>query len=546
VNPTRSQLQSESLVFEAFAAGPKGRINMIELAGKEAQEPDVLAAFAKAQQEIDQLIAFQEKIVKEIGKPKAAVKVAEANPVLEEAVQLFLRDKLEAAVYQPNKMEQEASVAAVKEALLEHLRAGIEDLDERAVDHLFEDAIDALVHEKALTKGIRPDGRKFTDIRSLTGEVGLFERTHGSGLFLRGNTQVLAVTTLAAPGQEQTIETLEFSGKRRFMLHYNFPPYSVGETGNFRGPGRREIGHGALAEKALRPLIPGSDAFPYAIRVVAETLSSNGSSSMATVCASMLSLMDAGVPVKKIAAGIAMGLMSDEKGKYQVLTDLQGYEDFYGDMDFKVAGTKEGITAVQLDTKIAGLTADIIKDTLAAARDARLRILDFMHGVLAAPRPQLSKYAPLITTFVINPQKIGLLIGPGGKTINGLIERYGLDSIDVEEDGRVFVAGVDQEKAKQAVQEIKTMTREFVVGDVIEGRVVKVLEFGAIVDLGGGRDGMIHVSELKPGFVKQVTDVVNVGDFVRAKIISAEDDRIRLSVKQLDEKEKGATAGKQG
>ena len=311
-----------------------------------------------------------------------------------------------------------------------------------------------------------------------------------------------------------------------------------------RGPGRREIGHGALAEKAVRRMIPPAIEFPYTVRVVSEILSSNGSTSMATVCAATLSLLDAGVPMIKPVAGIAMGLMSKEAegtgtiAKYEVLTDLQGYEDFYGDMDFKVAGTKDGITAIQLDTKIAGLTQEIIAATLMQARDARQKILQFMSGVLAGPRKELSPYVPKIRQLSIPPSKIGLIIGPGGKTINGMIEKYGLASIDIDDDGSVFVSGNDLAAVERVVSEIRMMTREFKVGEIIEGRVLKNLEFGAIVDLGGGKDGMVHVSELKNGFVKNVDDVVKPGDTVRAKIVSVEDDRIRLSMKQLEEKGK--------
>jgi polyribonucleotide nucleotidyltransferase len=318
------------------------------------------------------------------------------------------------------------------------------------------------------------------------------------------------------------------------MLHYNFPSYSVGEIGSFRGPGRREIGHGSLAEKALRPLIPSSEEFPYTIRVVSEILSSNGSSSMATVCASTLSLMDAGVPLKKPAAGIAMGLVTDRHGNYKVLTDIQGPEDHFGDMDFKVAGTKDGVTAVQLDVKVDGLTSEMIEKTLAQAKAARLNILQFLDGILSSPRTELSSYAPTIFQFKIDPSKIGMVIGPGGKMINGLIEKYGLGGIDIDDDGSVFVSGTDREKAMAALDEIKALTKEYKVGEIVEGKVFKILDFGAIVDLGGGNDGMIHVSELKEGFVKNVEEVVKVGDFVRAKIIRVDKDgHIGLSLKQM-------------
>ena len=424
--------------------------------------------------------------------------------------------------------------------LKEALKMQGQPVNWKAADFSFEDAINDLVHKNILEKERRPDGRRLDELRPLDAEVGLFSRTHGSALFRRGNTQALAVTTLAAPGAEQLIETMETNGKRRFMLHYNFPPFSVGEIGNFRGPGRREIGHGNLARKSLERLIPTKEEFPYTIRVVSEIMSSNGSSSQATVCAAALSMMDAGVPLKKPAAGIAMGLMMKrEMGDggqgtiYKVLTDIQGPEDHHGDMDLKVAGTVDGVTGMQMDVKVDGLTIDILEKAFEQTRKARLEILKVLTMTLPAPRKELSPFVPAIKQLKIPVEKIGLLIGPGGKTINGLVEKYMLAGIDVEEDGGVFVSGTDRVKVEAAAAEIAGLTHEFKAGDIVEGNVVKTLEFGAIVDLGSGKDGMIHVSELKNGFVKNVEDVVKVGDFVRAKVISAEDGKIRLSIKQL-------------
>lgn len=538
--PGVSDLKKPELRFETFAAGPRGRINMIELAGSEAGEDGVYEAFATAQNMIDDLISFQEGIVKKIGKPKAQVKLVESDAAAVAAVREYLAPRLEAAVFTKDKSSRQANLHTLKEELFAHAEEALGDaFDRKVIDHIVEEEIDALVHSNALTKGLRPDGRAFDEVRPLAGEVRLFDRNHGSALFERGSTQALAAVTLAPPGSEQVIETISESGKRRFMLHYNFPPYSVGEVGPFRSPGRREIGHGALAEKALRPMLPDDAVFPYTIRIVSEIVSSNGSSSMATVCAGTLAMMDAGVPLKKMVAGIAMGLMSEADGegqvkKFKVLTDLQGPEDFYGDMDFKVAGTKDGITAVQLDTKIKGLTLPIIKETLAQSKTARLQILTFMSTVLSAPRAELSPGVPAIALLSINPEKIGLVIGPGGKTINGMIAHYELAAIDIEEDGRVYVAGLDREKVAEAVAEIKAMTKEYKVGEIVEGRVVRVLDFGAIVDIGGGKDGMVHVSELKDGFVKKVDDVVKMGDFLKVKIIRVDDDgHIGLSLKQM-------------
>jgi polyribonucleotide nucleotidyltransferase len=541
INPTVSYLREHPGVFEAFVAGPKTKINMIELGGYEAQEKDIISAFSLAQRHIDTLVDFQMGIVAQLGKPKQSIARYTVDPELESAVRLFLRDTAERALYQPDKLQQKTQLSALTASLMRHLADINTDRIARHLplfsekDALFvlDTVFDELVHKNILDENRRPDGRALDEVRPLYGEVGLFERTHGSGLFMRGNTQALAVTTIAPPGQQQMVETMEIIGKRRFLLHYNFPPFSVGEVGHFRGPGRREIGHGALAKKAVEPLLPPVSEFPYTIRVVSEILSSNGSSSMATVSAAVFSLMDAGVPIKKPAAGIAMGIISGHDGRYKILTDIQGPEDHYGDMDFKVAGTDSGVNAVQLDVKVDGLSIEMIEQTLQQARAARKHILQFMHTVIDAPRAQLSRYAPSLLTLTINPEKIGMVIGPGGKMINGLIAKHGLTSIDIEEDGTVFISSNNQEAAHAALREISNMTKEFTVGEIVEGVVVKLLDFGAIVDLGGGLDGMIHVSELRNEYTKQVSDVVKVGDFVRAKVIKAEDGKIGLSIKQL-------------
>lgn len=553
VNPGNAEMAEGKATFDVFVAGTKDRINMIELGGDDAKEADILKAFRIAQDEINKLTDFQAKIIKEIGKPKAELALFEADPKLREAVHKFLGGRLEDAVYRPNKVEYLGKLNELKNDLMEHLKEKFSDEEDgppsaslasggpdlKVASFLFEEEIDALVHKNILEKEKRPDGRRLDQVRELDGEVGLFARTHGSALFMRGSTQALGVTTLAPPGSAQLIETMETTEKRRFLLHYNFPPYSVGETGPFRGPGRRDIGHGNLARKAVEAIIPSKEEFPYTIRVVSEILSSNGSSSMATVCASVMSLMDAGVPIKKPVAGIAMGLMlgqgSSVKGQeYKVLTDIQGPEDHHGDMDLKIAGTEDGVNAAQMDVKVDGLSIEILEKTLEQAKKARLEILKFMGTVLDKPRAELSKYVPTIRQIKISPAKIGALIGPGGKVINGLIEKYELASIDVDDDGSVFVSGEDLKKVETAMAEITAITKEYKVGEIVEGNIIKTLDFGAIMDLGGGKDGMIHVSELKNGFVKNVEEVVKVGDSVRAKIIRADDDgRIGLSIKQL-------------
>lgn len=539
-----------SLRHRAFFAGPEGLVNMIEFEGVEVPEMEVQELFARAQKEIAALVTFQRDIAKKIGKPKTAIAIAEPAPEIRTIVERFIKDKLADAIHTK-------SLGALKHMLIEHLtetEAGKEAF--AAADALFDDAVDAHVRKAVLEREERPDGRTLIEVRDLHAEVGLLPRTHGSALFIRGDTQILAVVTLASPAAEQIVETMEATEKRHFMLHYNFPSFSVGETGRARGPGRREIGHGALAAKAVRNLVPPKEQFPYTIRVVAETLSSNGSSSMASACAASLALMDAGVPLKTPVAGIAMGLMVDKSnppaarlpvgqgqaGKsdwtdrsYKILTDIQGPEDHYGDMDLKIAGTRDGITAAQMDVKLNGITAEIFAKVLEDAKRARLHILETIERTLPAPRPQVSPYAPTIKTLIIPVDKIGAVIGPGGRTINGIINTCGGGvDIDVEEDGKVFVSGTDAAATERAFAMVQAVVREYKIGDVVEGSVIKIMDFGAIVDLGGGRDGMIHVSELKEGFVQKVEDVVRMGDRVRAKVIRADPDgRIALSLRNV-------------
>jgi polyribonucleotide nucleotidyltransferase len=539
INPNSTDMVTNPPIFDAFVSGSKDRINMIELGGLDAQEKDVIAGFTLAQAEINKLIAFQESIQKEIGKPKADVVFAEPDAELKATVAEFVAPKLEAAVYHASKVDHHTAVNALKNDLIAHIKETFTAAEKpvpsaKILDYLFEEMVNDIVHKNVLESEKRPDGRKLDEVRALDGEVGLFSRVHGSALFVRGNTQALAITTLAAPGAEQLIESMETNEKRRFLLHYNFPPYSVGEVGNFRGPGRREIGHGNLARKSIERLLPTKEEFPYTIRVVSEIMSSNGSSSMATVCASILSMMDAGVPIKKPAAGIAMGLMMSDVSHYKVLTDIQGPEDHHGDMDLKVAGTDDGVTGIQMDVKVDGLTMEILSAAFEQAKQARIHILKTVKATLPKHRDAISQYVPKIRQFKIDPAKIGTVIGPGGKMINGLIAKYALAGIDIEEDGGVYVSGVDLANVEAAVAEILGLTKEFKVGEIVEGPIVKILEFGAIVDLGGGNDGMIHISELKQGFVKNVEDVVHLGDHVKAKIIKAENGKIGLSLKQME------------
>ncbi|MBI5732386.1 polyribonucleotide nucleotidyltransferase [Candidatus Jorgensenbacteria bacterium] len=525
---TQSFKEDGSLEYQSFFAGPENKINMIEFEGKEIGESKTIDLFNKSQESINKLIDFQKKIAKEIGKTKIQVPLAATNPKLVELVHNFIIKDL------PQTLKNK-TLYELKDRLMEHLKSSGEPAENlKTVDQIFENEIDKFVHRAAIEKGERVDGRKPDQVRDLHSQVGLFKRTHGSGLFMRGETQILAVTTLATPSAEQLIETMETTGRRRFMLHYNFPSFATGETGrSSRGPGRREIGHGALAAKALIHMIPSKEVFPYTIRIVAETLSSNGSSSMASVCAGSLSLMDAGVPLPKHIAGIAMGLMYENDKKYQVLTDIQGPEDHYGDMDLKVAGTETGITALQMDVKNEGINIEIFNKALENAKKARLHIIETMKRALPEPRPAVSTYAPMILTLQIPQDKIGLVIGPGGRTINGILAATGnLATIDIEDDGKIFIASTDADAAKRALMFVTQIVKEYKVGEIVEGTIVKLLDFGAILDLGGDKDGLIHVSELKDGYVKKVDDVVNVGDRVRAKVIRVDPDgRIGLSLK---------------
>lgn len=535
INPGSSGLKGNSdISFEAFVSGTAERINMIELAGNEADESAVIESFETTQKEIKSLIEFQNGVVKYIGKPKIEIAKTDSLADLKLKVKEFLNGKLEQAIYVEEKSEMKINLGDLKKNLKEYLAAeGASPSDLPKTDRLVDEEIDELVHKNILESDKRPDGRGLDQVRDLYAEISLFRRLHGSALFMRGNTQALAVVTLAPPGAEQMVETMEVSAKRRFMLHYNFPPYSVGEISRLGSPGRREIGHGALAEKAVRSLIPLQADFPYTIRIVSEILSSNGSSSMATVCASSLALMDAGVPIKKHVAGIAMGLMTGKGGEYKVLTDIQGPEDHYGDMDCKVAGTKDGVTAIQMDVKIDGVTTAILKEIFEQAKKARLSILEVLDKTIDKPRDHVSEYAPVIMTTEIRPDQIGEIIGPAGKIINGIIRSTGVLSIDVEQTGLVYVAASDYAKAEAAIQSINAITKEFKVGEIVEGPVIKIMDFGAIVDLGGGRDGMIHVSELKNGFVQRVEDVVRIGDKVKVKVVRAEEGRIGLSLKAM-------------
>lgn len=532
LNPSYADRQKSDL--DLAVAGSSERINMIEANAEEIPENGFVEALAWGFPFVQELIAFQKDILKEHVREKVNVALVEFPEKLRSLIKKDFSARIEEALYQKNKKATREAMAFVKNQWLLSAEELITSAYKKsAAELLFEEVINEIVHRRILEKGERPDGRKPDELRELRASVGLLPRVHGSGLFMRGETHALSTLTLGAPGEEQIVEGMEVRTKRRFLHHYNFPPFSTGETKPMRGPGRREIGHGALAGKALMPVVPTKEEFPYTIRVVSEILSSNGSTSMASASAATLALMDAGVPIKKPVAGIAMGLMLDSDGKYQILTDLQGPEDHHGDMDFKVAGTRDGVTAVQLDVKIEGLTQEMIKDTLSQAKKARLQILDLITSVISEPRPELSPWAPRVQILKINPEKIGALIGPGGKIINGIIAETGA-AIDIEDDGTVFITSQIEEGMKKAVSLVKQYTRELKPGELLDGKVTRILDFGAMVEVGPRQEGLIHVSELAPWRVEKVTDIVHIGEVVSVKIKNIDEQgRINLSLKDV-------------
>ncbi len=528
--------EREKALLDIVFSGTADKINMIEAGGKEVEEKIILEAAKLAQKEIKRLIEFENKIKSELGKEKSEIVKVLPNPEMKKGVADFLQGKLQPIIYADSKEKYIEDFAALRKNLLAFIEEKYGKDKTKEAEAEMEEEVNKIVHENILKSEKRPDKRKLNEVRELNVSIGILPRTHGSGLFQRGTTQALVVATLGAPGDEQTIEGIEIDGTKRFMLHYSFPPYSVGEVSPLRGAGRREIGHGALAERSLASLIPSKESFPYTIRLVSEILSSNGSSSMASVCGGSLALMDAGVPIKTAAAGIAMGLMIDKDGNYKVLTDIQGPEDHFGDMDFKAAGTKNGITGVQMDVKIEGVNLEIIEKTLAQAKEARLHILSEMEKIIAQPKPDLSPYAPRITAFKINTEKIRDVIGPGGKVINEIIAETGV-TIDIEDDGTVMVTSKDAEASKKAVDWIKNIVREVIVGEVFQGKVTRLMEFGAFVEVLPGQEGLVHISELTPYRVKKVSDIVKIGDQVLVKVISIDDlGRINLSMKQITRK----------
>ena len=544
LNPSFEAREKSEL--DLVVAAIDDKILMVEAEGLEVAEDIVYQAIEFSLKPMKKVIGLINEVVKAVGQekvmPKFPAKSEEDTPEslkeLIEKSQDWINQNVPKVLFDKklkSKAERQEALTKLKEELLVYLEEkGIGKERRQKALPLFGKFIEQEVSQAILASDKRIDGRKLTEVRPLAIEVDVLPRTHGSALFNRGETQVLSIVTLGAPGDEQFLEGLEVSGRKRFMHHYNFPPYSVGEAGRLGSPGRREIGHGALAEKAIRHLMPTKEEFPYTIRVVSEVLGSNGSSSMASTCGSSLALMDSGAPIKKAVAGIAMGLASDEeKGVYKVLTDLQDLEDGPGGMDFKIAGTKDGITAIQLDTKTKGLPLTVVKQALEQGLEARLEILKEMDKVIVAPRPELSEYAPRIVSFKINPDKIREVIGPGGKIINEIIDKTGVQ-IDIEPDGLVMVTAVNGEGAEKAVAWIKNIVREVGVGETFEGKVSRLFDFGAMVEILPGQEGMVHISELANHRVNQVSDVVKIGDTVSVKVIKIDEKgRINLSIKAM-------------
>jgi len=536
LNPTYEQREKSNLDL-ALTAVPQdlgekngALINMIEAEGQEVQEEIVLKAVEFSKPYFKKLIEFQNQIIKKVGKKKIDLPEPSSDLELESEIKEFLGDRLEKVLYEKSEMDTADKLRKELAYFIAEKYPGM-GKTKPALD-FFEKEIERLIHENIIKFEKRPDGRKLDEIREISCEVGVLPRTHGSGLFQRGETKSLSILTLGAPGDVKLLEGMEFIGKKRFMHHYNFPPYCSGEIKPLRGPGRREIGHGMLVEKALMGLCPNFEEFPYTLRIVSEILSSNGSTSMASVSSSSLALMDAGVPIKNPCAGIALGLMQNDKGNYKILTDIQGPEDHHGDMDFKIAGTKNGITAIQMDVKIRGIDEKILKETLERGKRARLQILNKIEKTIQKPRPELSPWAPRVYIIQIKPEKIREVIGPGGKIINEIIEECGV-SINVEDSGQVFVTAEKEEGAKKAVSWIKNITREIRTGEIFQGKVKRIVDFGAFIEIIPGQEGLCHISQIAPFRVEKVEDIIKVGEVVPVKVISIDEQgRINLSIKE--------------
>ncbi|MBX9954773.1 polyribonucleotide nucleotidyltransferase [Peribacillus simplex] len=537
INPTVDQLANSDI--NLTVAGTKDAINMVEAGANEVPEETMLEAIMFGHDEIKKIIAFQEKIVAEIGKEKMQVSLYQVDAELEAEVKGLCEADLNKAVQVQEKHAREDAIKAVKDRVLVHYEEETDEEKLKQIKEILNKLVKSEVRRLITEEKVRPDGRNPDEIRPLSSEVTILPRTHGSGLFTRGQTQALSICTLGALGDVQILDGLGTEESKRFMHHYNFPHFSVGETGPIRGAGRREIGHGALGERALEPVIPNDKDFPYTIRLVSEVLESNGSTSQASICASTLAMMDAGVPLKAPVAGIAMGLVKSGE-HYTILTDIQGMEDHLGDMDFKVAGTSKGVTALQMDIKIEGLSREILEEALLQAKHGRMHILESMMSTINQPREQLSKYAPKIVTMSINPDKIRDVIGPSGKHINKIIEETGV-KIDIEQDGTVFISSTDEPMIQKAKKIIEDIVREVVVGELYLGKVKRIEKFGAFVEIFNGKDGLVHISELAEERVGKVEDVVSLGDELLVKVTEIDKQgRVNLSRKAVLKEQKEA------
>lgn len=532
VNPNVEQREKSSM--HLVVSGTKDAIMMVEAGADEVPDDVMLQAILFAHTEIKKVVEFIEGIVAEVGKEKLDIELHCVNEDIDKAVRDFATDKMSAAVKTVEKMERQEKMDLVKEETLGHFAEKIEDFEDfqSDIEEVLQSIIKEEVRKSIVHDNLRPDNRKPEEIRPIWSEIGMVPRTHGSAIFTRGQTQVLNIATLGALGDVQKLDGLDEEENKRYMHHYNFPAYSVGEARPSRGPGRREIGHGALAERALVPVIPSKEDFPYAIRLVSEVLSSNGSTSQASVCGSTLSLLDAGVPIKDMVAGIAMGLIKQD-GKVAVLSDIQGMEDHLGDMDFKVAGTEHGVTAIQMDIKIAGIDEEVLRRALAQAKEGRIHILNEMRKTISAPKSELSPYAPKIVKMMIDPDKIRDVIGPGGKVITKIIDETGV-KIDIEQTGEVFISGIDAEMIAKAQELINNIVVEPEVGQVYKGKVSRIMNFGAFVEILPGKEGLLHISHIAHERVAKVEDVLNIGDEVEVKVTEIDEKgRVNLSRKVL-------------
>ncbi|MBN1643916.1 MAG: polyribonucleotide nucleotidyltransferase [Dehalococcoidales bacterium] len=530
LNPTLAQLEDSEL--DLTVVSTRDNIAMVEAGAKEVPEGIVLEAIRFGHEANQAIIKLQEEMRQAIGRPKEPVPVHEIAPEVIDAVSQITDGRLEPLIFQDDKMGRETATDTLAAEITDKLGGQYPKEDLLAV---FDKKVRDLIRSNVLEKGRRVSGRGTDELRAITCEVGILPRTHGSGLFNRGRTQVLTIATLGSLRQEQMLDGLGIEESKRFMHHYNFPPFSTGEVKRIGNPGRREIGHGALAERALTPVIPKNEEFPYTIRLVSEVLGSNGSTSMASACASTLALMDAGIPIKSPVAGISIGLVTGDNNRFSLLTDIEGIEDNYGDMDFKVAGTSEGITAIQLDTKLKGLKFEIFGDTLDKAKKARLHILDIMSRTISASRPEVSRYAPRMYKIKIDADKIGVVIGSGGKTIRAITDETKA-TIDIDDDGTVIIGATEEAAARRAIEIIEGLTKEIEIGTIFTGKVTRLLPFGAFVEILPGKEGMIHISELADHRVANIEDEVKVGDEVTAKVIRNEDGKIALSRKAIFEK----------